>query len=61
MNYSINLTAQDLSVIAKALQEQPYKVVFPILQNIWQQVDRQNEEIKKQNEEKDKEKEKKNK
>lgn len=42
MQYNIILTSKEIEIISKILQEWPYKVVAPILDNIWKQVDIQN-------------------
>ena len=42
MEYSIKLTDKDLEQMAMILQEWPYRIVKPILEKIWQQIDEQN-------------------
>lgn len=43
MQYTIILTDKELDTIARIIQEWPYRIVKPILDNIWQQVDIQNQ------------------
>lgn len=43
MQYTLILTSQEIEVISRMLQEWPYKYVRPILDNIWKQVDVQNQ------------------
>lgn len=50
MQYNIILNWQDIDIIARLLQEWPYKMVKPVLDNLAKQVDMQNQ---KETEEKD--------
>jgi len=43
MQYTLILTAQEIKLISQILQEWPYKMVAPLLDNIWKQVDLQNQ------------------
>ena len=43
MQYTLILTSQEIEIIAKIMQEWPYRIVRPILDNIWKQVDIQNQ------------------
>ena len=45
--YKINLTPEELNTIARILQEWTYRIVKPILENIAQQVDKQNQSLHK--------------
>lgn len=40
--YKLELTGQEIETIAKILQEAPYKIVQPILDNIAKQIEDQN-------------------
>jgi hypothetical protein len=42
MQYTIILTPQEIETISRVLQEWPYRIVRPILENIGKQVDIQN-------------------
>lgn len=44
MQYTIILSSQEINVISKMLQEWPYKIVAPVLDNLGKQVDIQNTE-----------------
>ena len=43
MQYSIILSPQEIEVMSRILQEWPYRIVKPLLDNIAQQVDMQNQ------------------
>lgn len=43
MQYTLILSPQEIDTIAKILQEWSYRIVKPILDNIWQQIDIQNQ------------------
>lgn len=43
MQYTLILTDKEIDTIAKILQEWPYRIVRPILDNIAKQVDIQNQ------------------
>lgn len=45
MEYTIKLTDKDLEQMAMILQEWPYRLVKPILDKIWQQIDEQNKPL----------------
>lgn len=45
MEYTIKLTDKELESIAMIMQEWPYRIVKPILENIWQQIDEQNKKL----------------
>ena len=44
MWYTIKLTDRELEQMAMILQEAPYKIVKPLLDKIWQQIDEQNKD-----------------
>lgn len=46
MQYTIILSPQEIDTIAKILQEWPYRIVQPILENMAKQVDLQQVDIK---------------
>ena len=43
MQYTLILTPQEIETIARIMQEWPYRIVKPILDNIWKQIDIQNQ------------------
>lgn len=43
MQYTLIFTPQEIDTIARVMQEWPYRIVKPILDNIAQQVDIQNQ------------------
>jgi len=45
MNYTLILTAKEIEIISRLLGEWPYRVVRPIIDNIAQQVDKQNKDL----------------
>lgn len=42
--YKLGLSPQELDIIAKMLQEWPYRIVKPVLDNIAKQIDEQNKD-----------------
>lgn len=42
--YKLELQPQELDIIAKMLQEWPYRIVKPVLDNIAKQIDEQNKD-----------------
>jgi hypothetical protein len=44
MQYTLILDNKEIEVIARCLWEWPYRIVKPILDNIWKQIDIQNQQ-----------------
>lgn len=42
MQYTLILSPQEIEIMSRVMQEWPYRIVAPILENIWKQVDMQN-------------------
>lgn len=53
MQYNIILNWQDINIIAKMLQEWPYRIVKPVIDSIASQIDIQNQKETEETEEKD--------
>lgn len=45
MEYTIKFTNREIETLALVLQEAPYKIVKPLLDKIWQQIDAQNKPL----------------